>query len=143
MDLYSDFISDSLKKHFIKDAKAYPEIDGLRHLGASGGLENKRSMEFLLDLFKKVSPELKQVLRQRRLDREFLDQRTRALAQYNSEHHRAVTSNDYKTVLGLEDKEGRIVVGPLRENYWTFKNDFASNKRADSPRLYFHSRRIQ
>jgi malate synthase len=118
MELYGDFLSPKLKEYLLKDATSFPGIEGLQQIGAAGGLENKESMQFLIDLFLSLRPKLESVLHQRVLDRNFLDERCKALYQFNNEINTSFDHEDYQTVLGLEDQNGRVVAGPLRRNYW-------------------------
>lgn len=119
---YQSFLSTALKAFLLKEAKPLHGIEGLQSIGESGGLESVDSLNFLIELYKQIKPELVRVLNQRIEDRKFIDERCRALSEYNSEFGISVTDEDYKTVLGLEDKDGRIVVGPLNPNYWKTEN---------------------
>ena len=116
---YSDFISDAFLEHLLKQALP---VDGVQHLssiGASGGLETNDSFQFLCELYEKVEVELNTVLAQRIKDRKFIDERTKACLGFNQEWKRDFLSPDYKTILGLEDGQGRIVIGPKRSDYHT------------------------
>jgi malate synthase len=114
---YDDFISLQLKEHLLKEASPVKGIKDLLEIGKGGGLENKESLEFLCELFDAVKDELNLVLNKRNRDRKFIDDRTRTLSSFNAEFKRDYLSPDYRTVLGLEDGDGRIVVGPLSEMY--------------------------
>ncbi len=81
------------------------------------GLENTESLRFLTELFEAVKEELDKVLKQRIKDRKFIDERTRSLSVFNSEYGRDYLSEDYKTVIGMEDADGRVVIGPLTSGY--------------------------
>lgn len=114
---YDDFLSSSLKEHILKNSRP---VDGIEHLyeaGNGGGLENKDSLGFLCELYEAVKNELNLVLDRRIRDRKFIDERTRALSVFNKELKRDYLDSDYQTVLGLEDGDGRIVIGPRSENY--------------------------
>lgn len=115
--LYSDMLSENLRRHLLAQAKPVSGVPGLSQVGESGGLENQESFAFLVELFKTLRPELEKVLKQRVRDRAFIDERCRALYLYNQEFGHDYKSPDYQTVLGLEDGEGRIVVGPKRADY--------------------------
>lgn len=89
----------------------------LRQLGERGGLETDGALRFLLSLYLKTRPQLAALLAQRQADRQFIDERTRACYALNQRLGRDITDPDYRTVLGLEDAAGRVVVGPLRPDY--------------------------
>lgn len=115
---YDDFISPSLKAHLLKEAKAVRGVSGLSDLGSSGGLESEASLKFLVELYEAVKGELNTVLNRRMRDRKFIDERTKAIKTFNQEFKRDFLSEDYQTVLGMEDAEGRIVIGPKRKDYY-------------------------
>lgn len=114
---YNDFLSPSLKAHILKSAAPYPGVDGLQHVGETGGLENAESLRFLCELYEALKPELELVLNRRMRDRKFIDERTKSLAVFNRDLKRDFLSVDYKTVMGLEDGDGRIVMGPKTPDY--------------------------
>ncbi len=114
---YQDYISLELLNILKKQFKPVPEVAGLCEVGDGGGLETKEALQFLCELYQSVKPELTQVLRQRQLDRDFLDQRTRACFELNKTLNIDYLSSDYHTVLGQEDAQDRIVVGPQNEFY--------------------------
>lgn len=126
---YEDFLSRPMQDFLLRGGRPVDGVPGLVQIGASGGLETKEALKFLVELCRQTAPDLHRVLEQRRIDREFLDQRTRALYAYNQEHGLDVGDDDYQTVLGLEDKDGRIVAGPLNKNYWTTTPEQAAQKR--------------
>jgi malate synthase len=101
---YEDYLSPKLKEKLLSEASAVAGVEGLGQVGEGGGLETKESLTFLVKLYQAMSTELNKVLDQRMKDREFIDQRVK-------------TSGDFNVVFGLEDAEGRIVVGPHSENY--------------------------
>lgn len=117
MNYYQDFLSEDLLNYFLSIATPVKDIPELKEIGKSGGLETTDALKFLCELYSRVNPELQTVLKRRGIDRDFLDQRTRALYQYNNNLRIDYRSEDYKTTLGLEDGDGRIVFGPLSENY--------------------------
>ena len=122
MSHYRSFLSPAITDFLIERSQPVPGVAKLRHIGDTGGLESEKSFSFLVELYELVSKELFQVLDQRKLDRDFIDQRTRALCEFNTEAGRQVGDGDYQTVLGLEDKDGRIVMGPLIRDYWKTTN---------------------
>ena len=118
IDYFKDYISPSMYK-YIK--KSCIQIDGVPHLmqvdswdSDADGLETNESLKFLCDLYDLVKIELNSVLNQRKIDREFIDKKTKSFANFNS-LFRNFQSSDYKTILGCQDSNGRIVVGPKDE----------------------------
>ncbi len=114
---YNDFLSPALKSHILQSAAPYPGVDGLLHVGETGGLENADSLSFLCELYEELKPELELVLSRRMRDRKFIDERTKSLAVFNRDLKRDFLSVDYRTIMGLEDGEGRIVMGPRTPTY--------------------------
>lgn len=96
---------------------AWAGLEGLQQLGECGGLETGPALRFLLTLYLRTQPTLSRVLSQRQADRRFIDERTRACYEFNRRLGRDITDPTYRTVLGLSDAAGRIVVGPLRSDY--------------------------
>lgn len=111
IDYYHDYIPPSLAHHLLKIARPIKHVNGLVDIGPSGGLETTASLAFVSELYLRLKEDLKHVLRQRRIDRKFIDERTRACAEFNSNLEREITDRDYKTIIGLEDHEGRIILG--------------------------------
>ncbi len=115
---YDDFLSPSLKSYLLNKAKSFKGVEGLTQIGKSGGLENKESLNFLCKIYQEIKKDLNQVLEQRILDRKFIDERTKASSQFNKKLNYDFLSDDYQTVLGHKDGKGRVVIGPLREDYY-------------------------
>lgn len=114
---YQDYISEKMRSHLLKQAKPVAGVNGLVEVGPSGGLENTESFKFLAELYSELKEDLGKVLKQRQLDRKFIDERTKALYQYNQENKNEFLSAEYETVIGLEDANSRIVIGPKDEFY--------------------------
>lgn len=114
---YNDYVSTSFGKYLCEEGQPLFDVDGLVGVGQSGGLETKESLNFLCELYNELKVELNTVLEQRRIDREFIDQRTMACSDDNYQNERGLLDNDYSTVIGHEDGNGRVVIGPLREDY--------------------------
>jgi malate synthase len=114
---YDDFISPAIKDQLLKEARPVAGVPDLMEIGHGGGLENQEALTFLVELYQAVGPELNKVLNQRIRDRKFIDERTKAMAVFNHEWRRDFLSPDYQTVFGLEDGDGRIVMGPKRTDY--------------------------
>jgi len=94
-----------------------PGVDGLRQVGAAGGLESTEGLAFLRDLHDAVREDLRRVLARRASDRAFIDERTRACAGLNRTFGAGVGDAGHQTVIGMRDGDGRVVVGPLRHDY--------------------------
>ncbi|MGE3262338.1 MAG: serine hydrolase [Bacteriovoracia bacterium] len=114
---YHDYISPNLLKALLAEARAVKGVEGLAQVGEGGGLETEESLKFLVALYEEIKPTLAKVLRQRILDRKFIDERVTACHAFNESLRRDWLSPDYQTVLGLEDAKGRIVIGPKNKNY--------------------------
>lgn len=114
---YDDFLSPKLKAHLLNEAKAVSGVKDLTSVHPLKGLESKESLTFLCDLYDAVKDELNLVLNKRIRDRKFIDERTRALRTYNEEFKKDYVTSEYKTIFGMEDAEGRIVLGPKRKDY--------------------------
>jgi len=114
---YDDYISHNFKQYLKKEQKNFDGIEGLTHIGESGGLENKSSMQFVCDLYNKVKDHLNTTLIQREKDRKFIDERVKAYYQFNQDENIDFLSQNYKTILGDMDEQGRIVIGPLLDDY--------------------------
>lgn len=114
---YAKFLSPRVKQYLLQRARPVKGVSGLQELGDTGGLETPAALQFLCELHDELLPHLNAVLDQRDADRAFIDQRCRALAQFNQDHGRDYRTADYQTVLGLEDGNGRIVFGPKRPDY--------------------------
>ncbi len=114
---YQDYISAALAAHLMAESIPVDGVNGLRQVGKPGGLENADSFRFLCELYQQVKPRLNQVLNQRKKDREFIDQRTRACFELNQSLKTDLLDPDYQTILGMEDAQGRMVIGPKNEFY--------------------------
>jgi malate synthase len=114
---YHDYISPEIFAALSKEAKNYQGVEGLKHIGESGGLETPESMKFLCELYEATKGDLSKVLEQRILDRKFIDERTASCYKFNQSLKIDFESSDYKTILGHEDSKGRVVIGPLSKFY--------------------------
>jgi allantoicase/malate synthase/CubicO group peptidase (beta-lactamase class C family) len=114
---YRDYISAELIDHLRSQLVPVLGADGLLQLGTSSGLESQESLHFLCDLYHAVKLDLASVLRQRVTDRAFIDQRTRACFELNAKLQVGYGDPGYRTVIGQEDIDGRVVIGPLSSFY--------------------------
>ncbi|MBC7714900.1 MAG: serine hydrolase [Rhizobacter sp.] len=114
---YHDYISPEIFASLKSKAQNYQGIEGLIHIGETGGLETPEAMKFLCELYEKTKGELAVVLEQRILDRKFIDERTASCYRFNQSLKIDFESSDYKTILGHEDSKGRIVIGPKSKLY--------------------------
>ena len=114
---YQDYLSHSLCEHLLRESTPVDGVQGLRQVGPSGGLETPESLRFLCELYQRLKEPLNRVLEQRRIDRKFLDERTRASYALNQSLGIDIRDADYETVIGQEDAAGRIVMGPKTPFY--------------------------
>jgi len=117
MNYYQDYISLDFQNYILKKGNPVEDIDGLTEIGDRGGLETVESFKFLIELYNLLNNDLNKVLQTRINDREFIDLRTKALCKKNTDENISINDNNYETVIGLQDSNGRIVIGPLNENY--------------------------
>lgn len=121
IDYYHDYIPPSLAEHLLKNAQPVKSATKMVEVGSGGGLETENSLKFLSELYLATKDDLKKVLQQRRIDRKFIDERTKACSDFNTSLGREITDADYKTIIGLEDHQGRIVLGAKDKNYMNAK----------------------
>ena len=114
---YNDFISSELANFLLSSAKPVQGIDDLDEVGSGGGLETPEALHFLCDLYRDLESDLKKILSQRVMDRKFIDERVKACFEFNKNLKHDFGSFEYKTILGMEDAFGRIVVGPQTNEY--------------------------
>lgn len=114
---YDDFLSPELRDHVLATAEDVSGVAGMKMVGRPAGLETVESLNFLRELYLSLKDELAVILRRRGEDRRFVDERTRAVAAYNEEFKKDYLSPGYKTVFGMEDSEGRVILGPLRKDF--------------------------
>lgn len=117
IDYYHDYIPPHLARHLLNAAEPVRGVDNMVEVGVGGGLETTTSLKFLSELYLAVKGDLKKVLQQRRIDRKFIDERTKACSEFNTSLEREITDADYKTIIGLEDHQGRIILGAKNNNY--------------------------
>jgi malate synthase len=107
---YRDFIPDTLLSRLHADSEPIPEVPGLRIAPGLRAefphIETPQALAFVCEVYTEVREQLAAVLRQRRLDRVFIDTQTEALAD-------TLRPTDAQTIIGRSDASGRIVIGPL------------------------------
>ena len=118
---YDDYIGETLKKDLYE--KSNEVFSDLRQVGESSEVESVEALRFIHELYLEVKDELNDVLVRRRKDRAFIDERTKALSAYNEEYKIAYESGEYQTVIGLEDENGDIVIGPKIKSYMSSHGD--------------------
>jgi len=91
--------------------------ESIRNLGVNGATATSEEERVLWEVFEEVSSELDEVLSQRKKDRAFIDQRTKATAALNEKMHRDLHNEDFCTVLGQRDAAGRVVFGPNTDEF--------------------------
>ncbi len=122
---YKDYVSDSILSYLMKEANPVLGVPDLMEVGSHQGLETPEALAFLCELYESLKHDLNKVLNQRIIDRQFIDQQTRACFEFNQFLKRDLLSAEYKTIIGITDSTGRIVIGP--------KNEFYSKKGAGLP----------
>ncbi len=120
---YQEYISEELADYLLKEAIAVDGVDDLLQVGKNAGLETSEALHFLADLYRDLEGDLKKVLNQRIIDRKFIDERVKACFEYNENMQRDFLDPEYKTVIGLEDANGRIVIGPHSSEYCEVRPD--------------------
>lgn len=120
---YQDYISEQLAEFLLKEATPVEGVPDLLEVGSGGGLETRAAMRFLTELYTDLEADLKKVLKQRVADRKFIDERVKACFEFNTDLKRDFLDPEYKTILGLEDASGRVVVGPHSNEYCEARAD--------------------
>ncbi len=114
---YHDYISESLANSLLLEATPVSGVEDLVEVGESGGLETSESLNFLVKVYEELETDLKQVLNQRIVDRKFIDERVKACCEYNISEKNDLLDESFKTIIGLEDSGGRVLLGPLNDQY--------------------------
>lgn len=123
---YHDYISEKLADYLLSQAKpirGLPDLVEVGEVDVPGTLESPEALHFLCELYRDLESDLKKVLHQRIVDRKFIDERVKACYEYNQNFKYDFLDPEYKTILGLEDASGRIVVGPLTKEYCLTRPD--------------------
>ncbi len=115
---YLDFTSKPLLDEIARDATDVPAVPGLK---VAAGLRDEfadiltdDALAFLVELAGKTRDSLDALHHQRKVDRAFIDERTKAHVEHNADIE--FTSPDYRSVIGEKDENGRMLVGPLPES---------------------------
>jgi malate synthase len=112
---YLDYLPDSLLERLDGTSESVAAVEGLK---VTAGLreqfpsiESDEALRFVCDLYNAMKESLSSVLNQREIDREFIDNETLAAVEKN----RGVPyqSADYETVIGKQNENGDVIVGPL------------------------------
>lgn len=112
---YHAFLSPQLARQILDQAALHPSIKDLKV--STPGLESPEVLTFLIELYGQLEVDLKRLIEARSVDREFIDTRTQASCALNLKLGLTPSDPEYHTVIGLQDSEGRIVFGPLNQNY--------------------------
>ena len=115
---YLEFLPRELLVRLAQESELVDAIQGLR---VARGLrrefpkiESDDALRFVCDLYTEIKDSLAEVLRQRRIDREFMDRETADCVRRNKGVD--YLSPDYETVIGKTDVTGRTVVGLLPDS---------------------------
>ena len=114
---YQAFFPEQLPAKLLGEAVAVAGMPRLTQVGEGTPFEDPKALALMVELYDRVKDSLRDLLRQRQLDRRFLDERTQALATYHREWGIAPTDPDYQTTIGIEDSDGRVVFGPLSPQF--------------------------
>ena len=114
IEYYLDYLSSPLLQCQWENAE---QVHNIAELRVAAGLrdrfptvESEDALRFVR-LYEETACELSEVLKQRAVDRAFIDRVTEDCAERNRAHD--FLSPDYQTVIGEKDAHGRIVVGPM------------------------------
>ena len=113
---YLDYLPKSLLQQLWLESEGVETVDGLR---VARGLRaqfpsvaSDEALGFIVDLYKATSPHLQQVLKQRLIDRVFVDDITQRCAEENRDTD--FLAPDYSTVVGQKDAQGRVWSAPTQ-----------------------------
>lgn len=111
---FDDFLPAPLRNTLWESAEAVPAVPGLRILKGLRSefpdLESDEALSLMVEVYLNIRNTLAQCLEQRKIDRLFIDQQTLALQAANQ--NRCITDPEWQTLLGQQDAQGRVVVGP-------------------------------
>lgn len=130
---YDDYLSPEIFKNLSSSLTEIKDVKGMSSTAKPRGLETTEGLKFLQKLYTCVKPELNCVLEQRQIDREFIDQRVKALYESNTKLKNDYFSTDYQSIIGLEDAQGRKVIGPHRTDYCLLDKNHKESSVAPIP----------
>lgn len=111
---YEAFLPGPLRAVLDAAAEPVPEVPGLRvAAGLREGFpayETAEALSLACEVYQAVREPLRRILEQRQVDRAFIDAQTRDAAARNAS--RGYRDPSYETVIGRQDADGRVVVGP-------------------------------
>ena len=111
---YENMIPPNLLEALSRESRRVEGCPGLmvneRLLKEKSPLETLEAQRFICTLYERCATELYKVLQQRVIDRALIDERTASYVEENQDLE--YLSPNYKTVLGVRDPQGRLVVGP-------------------------------
>ncbi|MEN9785792.1 MAG: hypothetical protein RLZZ299_1056 [Pseudomonadota bacterium] len=111
---YGPYLPDPLRAALWEAAEPVPAVPGLRL--AAGlraehpAIETDEALAVVVEVYRAVRVQLREVLARRVEDRAFVDARTQALRAENV--GRSVADRAYRSVVGERDANGRVVIGP-------------------------------
>lgn len=114
---YLDFLPQNLLDRLDAAYEAVPDVPGLRV--APGlttdfpALESAAVLKVVVEVYRDVRAGLARVLAQRKVDRALIDTATLGLVPENEGV--PIESPAYRTIVGLRDSDGRLVIGPRAE----------------------------
>ncbi|MFZ9886100.1 MAG: hypothetical protein ACO3JL_01255 [Myxococcota bacterium] len=114
---YERFLPASLARQLDDDAEPVESVPGLRCArglrDSFPDIETDEALQLVVEVYERVKSRLDEVLRQRAVDRAFLDENVLQAVTRNAA--RGYHDADYETPIGARDEQGRVVIGPLPE----------------------------
>ena len=115
MQSYEPFLPKRLRSKLWRSASP---VQGVKDLRVDSALLSQfpkwltaEALSIVVGVYEVVAPRLDVTLKQRSVDREFVDDITRSMVSHNERVD--YLSNEYRTCIGMKDPEGRTVVGPV------------------------------
>jgi malate synthase len=140
MSAYLDFLPAPLLARLDAAAEPIDEIPGLRvQVGlreAFPRIETIEALSLVCEVTRAVRPRLAEVLKQRTIDRAFLDARVAACAAEARAAGIPWGSNEHPTPFGDRDGAGRILLGPLDEELPLIPADIPDFLRGEQVTLF-------
>ena len=111
---YLDYLPPTLLQQLLSDGQPVTAVPGLT---VSKGLRTKfakietdEALQFVCELYQSTKSSLANVLKQRQIDRVFIDEETLKCKEANEGVE--YRSPDYATIIGKQNENGAVVVGP-------------------------------
>lgn len=113
---YEDFLPPAFLTESIKSMVEVEGVNGLltkKELQSRfSKIETPEALNFVISLYNQVKADLNLILDRRGVDRALIDEKVLECVASNTKNNIDYLDPDYKTVLGLKDNSGRLVIGP-------------------------------